>query len=326
MACGLSGSTQASSMAEIQQLSDNLHSLNIIEQAQTGSPSSSLADSPDHCDYNAEGDAAQSQWREFHSSMDEKARGHPYPEYLYRAHTFKGKCSDTFGSDLHLQLEYDAKEQMFMPIGDLVDTFTVEDLFRQLNLHLGKTCINSQSKRDGKQPFLSPLVSLSGDFRWTKQRICSVGRRTSKDQIPGLAIFETSMINPTGVHFSDSSVHISSKLRRWAGNADEYVCWSLIPREALIAFPPLPDLIEGFNGGEEAFLTKGFVESNYLGDFGRLPRLHISLSEYADITSKFVRKIVTHVSYLKAAKQLCIHMEGVLLNPYEWGYRVDTYI
>lgn len=86
-----------------------------------------------------------------------------------------------------------------MPIGDLVDTFTVEDLFRQLNLHLGKTCINSQSKRDGKQPFLSPLVSLSGDFRWTKQRICSVGRRTSKDQIPGLAIFETSMINPTGV-------------------------------------------------------------------------------------------------------------------------------
>lgn len=64
MTCDLAESTQASSMTEIQQLSDNLHSLQIAEEAQPESPPSSLADSPDPWDYNAEGEAAQSQWRE----------------------------------------------------------------------------------------------------------------------------------------------------------------------------------------------------------------------------------------------------------------------
>lgn len=274
--------------------------------------------------------------------MDEQARGHPYPEYLYRAHVhghpfprwqdvFEGEYSDTFGSDLHLWLESDSEVQMVMPIDDLVDTFTVEDLFWQLNLHLGKTCINSRSEPE----FLSPLVSLSGDFRWTTQRICSRGRETSKDQVPGLAIFKTSMINPTGVRvyrvedmlaFFDSrlpgsSVDISSQRREWADNAKEYVCWSLVPREALIAFSPLPDLIEGFHGGEEAFLMKGFVESNHLGDIRKLS-LHISLREYADRASGFVRSIITDIPSWEEAMQLCMHIKEVLLYPWTWGYRV----
>lgn len=336
-------------MAEMQQLNDNLLSLKIAEEAQTASPSSFLADSPDYWDYNAEGDGAQSQWREFHSFMDKKARTRPYPKYLYRAHVhghpfprlpdvFEGEYSDSFGSDLHLWCEDDAQMQLSMPIGDLTDTYTVEDLFWYLNLHLGKTCINLQPHSHGEQPFLSPLVSLSGDFLWTTQRICRVGRMMSKDsdQIPGLAIFKTSLINPSGVRvyrvddmlsflntrLTESSVHISSQRQGWAKNADEYVCWSLVPRDALAAFTPLAELIETLNGGDEAFLTKGFVDSNYLGDFRQLSRVHIYVEGYAERASRFIRNIIADVSSVEEAKQLCMHMEKVLLNPDIWGYRV----
>ncbi|EHK43249.1 uncharacterized protein TrAtP1_001541 [Trichoderma atroviride] len=352
MACNLSESKQLGSMAEMQQLNDNLLSLKIAEEAQTASPSSCLTDSPDHWDYNAEGDGAQSQWREFNSFMDKKARTRPYPKYLYRAHVhghpfprlpdvFEGEYSDSFGSDLHLWCEDDAQTQMFMPIGDLMDNYTVEDLFWHLNLHLGKTCINLQPNSHGEQPFLSPLVSLSGDFRWTAQRICRVGRMISKDrdQMPGLAIFKTSNINPSGVRvyrvedmlsflntrLAESSVHISSQRQGWAKNADEYVCWSLVPRDALAAFTPLAELIETSNGGDEAFLTKGFVDSNYLGDFRQLSRVHpvhISVEEYAERASRFMHNIIANVSSLEEAKQLCMDMERVLLNPDIWGYGV----
>lgn len=283
--------------------------------------------------------------------MDEQARKRPYPKYLYRAHVHghpfprwldvsEGEYSDCFGSDLHLWLEYDIEEQMCMPIGELIDVFAVEDLFYQLDLHLGKTGINLQPKRNGEQPFLSPLVSLSGDFRWTTQRICRVGRMTSKDQIPGLAIFKTALIDPSGVRvyrvedmlsfldnrLGNSSVHISKKLRRWADNADEYVCWSLVPREALVAFTLLPDLIERFNWGEEAFLTNGFVGSNYLSDFRQQPLVHRSLREYADRASEFVRNIINDVSSFEEAEQLCIHVGRELLNPDIWGYEVAKFI
>lgn len=278
--------------------------------------------------------------------MNKQAETHLYPKYLYRAHVHghphprmlddcKKFYSDNFGSDLHLWCEYDAESPIWVPIGDPMD-LTVEDFFCDLNLHLGKTSITLQPKDNSEQPFRSSLVSLSGDFCWTTQRICQVGRKTSEDQIPGLAIFKTSMINPTGVRiyrvndmleffdrrFVESSVHISPTLRRWARNADEYVCWSLVPREALVAFTPLPDLIESFNGGEGAFLTKGFVDSNYLRDFRDRPLVHVSLREYADRASRFVRSIITDVSSLEEAKQLCMHMEEELSNPSTWGYEV----
>lgn len=282
--------------------------------------------------------------------MDEQAKERPYPKYLYRAHVHghpyprmfddcNEPYSDNFGSDLHLWCEYDSETPISVPIDDPMD-LTVEDFFCDLNLHLDKTRINLKAKDDGEQPFLSSLVSLSGDFRWTAQRICRVGKDASKDQIPGLAIFKTALIDPSGVRvyrvkdmlsFLDrrlgkSSVHISEQLRGWAFNAKEYVCWSLVPREALVAFTPLPDLTERVNGGEEAFLTNGFVGSNYLGDFRQQPLVHRSLREYADRASEFVRNIINDVSSFEEAEQLCIHVGRELLNPDIWGYEVATFI
>ncbi|PON29412.1 hypothetical protein TGAM01_v201661 [Trichoderma gamsii] len=334
-------------MTEMQELSDKLHSvLKITEEAPTGSPSAYLADSVDRSDSDATEDRAQ--WREFDRFMDKQAKERPYPKYLYRAHVhghpfprlpdvFEGD-SDSFGSDYHLWCENNAVSPILVPIDDPMDISTVEDFFYELSLHLGKTSFNLPPRDDDEQPFRSSLVSLSGDFCWTTQRICRIGRITNKkkDQLPGLAIFKSSTIGSSGVRvwrvedmlsyldkrLGKNSVHISPDLRRWATNADEFVCWSLVPRDALVAFTPLPGLIKALDGRKKAFLTKEFVDSNYLGDFRRLPLVHISRREYADRASEFVRNIITNVSSLEEAKQLCMHMKEVLSNPYTWGYEV----
>ncbi|UKZ83887.1 hypothetical protein TrVFT333_011702 [Trichoderma virens FT-333] len=274
----VSASKQPDSTIEMQQLSDAFCSvLNIAEEAQSGSSSSNLTDLTDHSDENVARNKAQ--WKDFFTFMGEKAKNSEYPKYLFRAHNHghpfprflddgTGQYSDSFGSDLHLWVEYDAQSPICVPIGDLTEFYTVEDFFSELRFHLEKTQINGQEERAGEKPTLSSIVSLSGDFQWTAQRICSVGRRATKDQRPGLAVFETSLIDPSMVRvwrvmdmllFLDTtmllkrSVNIPLNLRRWAGNADEYVCWSFVPREALITFIPLPKLTEAPNYGGKAF-------------------------------------------------------------------------
>lgn len=281
--------------------------------------------------------------------MDKQAEERPYPKYLYRAHVhghpyprllddFSGEYTNSFGSDFHLWSEYDAQSQIFVPILDPMEPWTFDGIFSELELHLGKTRDNHQSERDGKEPSLSTLVSLSSDFRWTAQRICQVGRKIRKDQdqIPGLAIFKTSKIDPSVVQIwrvadmisilDQIFLKISSEHRYWVANAGEFVCLLFVPREALIAFTPLPQLTEAFNGDEEGFLTKRFVGSKHLGEFGRRPFVHISLKEYEDRASNFVRNIITNAYFFEEAKQLAMRMGGLLLNPYEWGYEVPGFI
>lgn len=286
--------------------------------------------------------------------MDKKAEQRPYPKYLYRAHVhghpyprllddFSGEYTNSFGSDFHLWSEYDARSQIFVPMSDPIEIWSVDGIFSELELHLKKTNVNNQPEHDGEGLFLSNLVSLSGDFRWAAHRICEVGRKIDQDQdqdqIPGLAIFESSKIDPSVVRvwrvadmitFLDtklvnSSVKISPELRSWVANAEEFVCWLFVPREALIAFTPLPQLAEAFNGEEEGFLTKNFVNSKHLGEFSRRPLVHLSLGEYADRASNFVRNIITNAYFFEEAKQLAMRMEGLLLNPYEWGYDVPGF-
>jgi hypothetical protein len=93
----------------------------------------------------------------------------------------------------------------------------------------------------------------------------------------------------------------------------------------LIAFTPLPELIETFNDGEKTFLTKRFVGSDYLGNFRQRPLEHLSLRQYADRASNLVRNIITDVSSLEEAKQLVMYLAEELLNPRLWGYEVATF-
>lgn len=110
----------------------------------------------------------------------------------------------------------------------------MDDVFRELSQHLELTQINQERKINGEEPFLSSFVSLSGHFRWTAQRACKIGKTASEDQLPGLAIFDTSAIEAGGVRIwrvgdmldffdtfkAESSVFISPNLRCWAANAD----------------------------------------------------------------------------------------------------------
>jgi hypothetical protein len=108
------------------------------------------------------------------------------------------------------------------------------------------------------------------------QRTCRIGREASERfQIPGLAIFETSVVQSGGVHvwrvqdmldfFENStarqSVNILLHLRHWATNADEYVCWAFVPREALVSFTPLHQLTQEFESGDGVFLRTEFARS-----------------------------------------------------------------
>lgn len=270
----------------------------------------------------------------------------PYPKNLYRAHNhgysvprFVDECAgeycDSFGSDRHLAWEYEAGSEIVTAY-DRTEVFTVEDVFRDLSQHLNLTQINRQREIDNKEPFLSPFVSLSGNFRWTAQRACKIGKTASGNQLPGLAIFETSMVKDGGSHiwrvrdmleFLDNSratisVVIPPRLRQWATNADEYICWDLVPREALLAFVPLPELTQEIDG-DEAFLRKDFVDSTYLSDFMGRPLERLSLEEYAGRVSIFMFTIASNRFPWTEVSRLDTNMlRSCLLNPRNWGYDV----
>jgi hypothetical protein len=151
---------------------------------------------------------------------------------------------------------------------DPTEHHTLEDIFSDLSQHLNKTQINLQRQDSGEGRCLSWFVSLSGDFAWTTQKTCKDGKVARANQIPSLALFDTSVIKSSGVHiwrvedmlaFFDnsrvkSSVTISSNLRCWATNANEYVCWSLVPQDALVAFIRLPKLTQQHDASGKAFL------------------------------------------------------------------------
>ena len=81
--------------------------------------------------------------------------------------------------------------------------------------------------------------------------------------------------------YPDNSDGISSTIRRWATNADDYICWDLIPSEAFIAFVPYRAL------ATNTFLTQEFIKSIYLSDIRRISLEAISLKsiqiEYQDL-------------------------------------------
>ena len=282
--------------------------------------------------------------------MKLRAQERPYPTYLYRAHVhghpfprFEDDCSgqyaDTFGSDHHLWVEFDARSEIPMPTSEATEHWTVHDVLEELREHLNKTQNNLQRQMSGEEPYWSRLVSLSGDFRWTTQRICKTGRLATEGlQIPGLAIFETSVVKRE-VHiwrvqdmfdFLDSrtkgTVIFSRDLRRWVANADEYVCWALVPKEALISFIPLPNLTQQFGSGDEIFLRKDFVFSTYLSDFHRQPLEKLSFAEYIRRLSGFMSEVIGNISSWTKIEELDVGALGYpFLNPSQWGYDVAAF-
>lgn len=128
---------------------------------------------------------------------------------------------------------------------------------------------------------MSPLISLSGSFHWAVQTTCIKGQTAEEGQDAGLAMFDTSEIKASGVPlwcvrdlltFFDSnrkfdSSRIDCCARKWAINSDEYLCWDLVPRTALIKFLPYERLIFRSEYPDDYFLRPEFITSISLGDF-----------------------------------------------------------
>ncbi|KAH9905933.1 hypothetical protein F4778DRAFT_779323 [Xylariomycetidae sp. FL2044] len=286
-------------------------------------------------------------WQEFFKYMKGQADERPYPEHLYRSHVhghpfqrrldeWSGTYIDSFGSDSHLWLEDDTESQIDSAVP--LDHIEIVDLFRILAAHLNKTQLHKQQEQEGEDIFLSSLVSLSGDFRWTMQRTCKVGRSTTTaDQSPGLAIFDTAMIKLNDNHIwrvgdmikfldsraSDIPITIDRTLRRWATNSDEYVCWDLIPLEALVSFTPLSVLAPI---SPQGFLTWKFVGSNFLGDFRNWHPEDLSLEQYAQRLCVFLGSIFENFAH--DANLHDANFEKLIYSfrdPLDWGYNVPCF-
>jgi len=150
---------------------------------------------------------------------------------------------------MHIFIEAEGPGEIPVTMSEPSETCgTVEGLVEEVACHLKKTQINSNRFQKGEEFYFSQMVSLSGDLLWTTHTACQRGQMASEDQVAGLAIFQTSKIRESGVQiwrvkdllkFFDSypkfrSSQIDSFARTWAENADEYLCWDLVPKEALI--------------------------------------------------------------------------------------------
>lgn len=104
-----------------------------------------------------------------------------------------GYLCDSFGSDQHILQEADSGNELLVATSTSNECLLVEELVQEVDFHLRKTQINANRKR-GEEQHSSPMVSLSADLLWTTHTTCQRGQMATKDQLAGLAIFQTSMI------------------------------------------------------------------------------------------------------------------------------------
>ncbi|KAF2749460.1 hypothetical protein M011DRAFT_308815 [Sporormia fimetaria CBS 119925] len=198
----------------------------------------------------------EDEWAQFYSYKLGRASKNLYPPVLYRAQVHRsgsiidgdGAYVDSFGSEKYQLREYLAGPRKSVPTVRPDELHRPKDLVEVLARHLRKT----------QEKFSSPLVSLSGDFVWTTHTACARPRQV-ENRCVSLAVFDVSRIQQHHgqisrvedllAYFDDhpryqSCETIGECARKWAANADEYVCWDFIPREALLKSIPLARLIE----------------------------------------------------------------------------------
>ena len=111
-------------------------------------------------------------------------------------------------------------------------------------------------------------------------------------------------------------------MRTWAGNADEYLCWDLVPKEALINFVPVKHLAQRGDEPEDVFLRLVLLTSKTLGVFRRLayPLEKLTVDRYQNRISSFMMGIMDHVAYDVDADAFVNTMVECFRDPSQWGY------
>ena len=280
--------------------------------------------------------------------MDTRAQELPYPPHLYRAHTYgypiprfrdnmTEEFCDSFGSDMHTRFEEEVQSEIFGSISTPQDSLcTIGDLVKEIARHLRKTQINADQIRKGQDAWLSDMVSLSGDLLWTTHTVCQKGEMANKDQVAGLAIFETLKIKEVGVllwrvkdllDFFDSSPRfqssrIDSFARTWAKNADEYLCWDFVPKEALLNFVPFENLAQREDETEDKLLRSVFLSSKNLRAYRKdvYPLETQTVDQYRNRISSFMMGVMDHVDCHVNADSFVNTMVGCFRDSSQWGY------
>ena len=146
---------------------------------------------------------------------------------------------------------------------DICDT--VSDLVDEVGKHLEKTQINKQRAARDEELHLSPLISSSGSFYWITHTTCLKGKTAIEGQEAGLAIFDDQSKRCASMAFDSS--RIDHWERKWAMNSDEYLCWDLVPKSALVKFLPYERLVYRSDYPDDYFLRSEFIGAASLGDF-----------------------------------------------------------
>ncbi|KAE8130757.1 hypothetical protein BDV38DRAFT_48213 [Aspergillus pseudotamarii] len=289
-------------------------------------------------------------WRELESFMDMKQRQKPYPKILFRAHMhgelfprfiddFTENYCDTFGSDLHLYQEWEEFCELRVSVYDLEDELpTIQDLSGEISQHLQKTQINKGRTPLDTNYYISPFLSLSADFRWTLHRSFEKHQIATDSQQSGLAIFDTSKMHEIKVRvwrvsdlllFLDSKPRfkgsiISELSRKWAHNADEYLCLDFIPKEALLNFVPCNQMVNTEQEPYKMFLRPFFRESKNLAHFKTFGMEKLSVDDYHHLLSSFLESLLDHVSPSINGEPLVDHLIDQLADYRQWGYDLAT--
>ncbi|KAH6959638.1 hypothetical protein BKA56DRAFT_624187 [Ilyonectria sp. MPI-CAGE-AT-0026] len=109
-------------------------------------------------------------------------------------------------------------------------------------------------------------------------------------------------------------------------NADEYICWEFVPRDALVAFVSVSNLTQQLDDNRKAFLRKEFVSADNLAHMRLRGRERISLEEYTERASRFLLRIFSNLSSWDDVKRLDVNIiANCVLNPFDWGYELMVF-
>jgi hypothetical protein len=246
---------------------------------------------------------------------------------------------DTFGADLHLYEEWHSHTEFRVPTCDPQQLLgTIRNLSGELSNHLQKTQINKGRKHTDKMYFFSPFSSLSGDFRWALHKAFQKHRNATESQQSGLAIFDTLKLLKMNVQlwrvsdlldFLDSKPRFNGTVignlsRSWASNAEEYLCSSFIPKEALVTFVPCSQITDTRERLQKIFLQPSFRESTSLAVFKSSRQNPLSTDEYLLRVSHFLEDLLDHVLPPTDGDSLVEYLVDQLADYSQWGYDMTT--
>ncbi|KAJ6020209.1 hypothetical protein N7499_003509 [Penicillium canescens] len=232
--------------------------------------------------------------------------------------------------------EWQGESEIIAPIMGMEESLsTMAGLAEEVGRHLLKTQINrGKTTMDGSY-YLSRFASLSGDMRWTLHTSFRKHSRQSAGQESGMAIFDTAILMECGAQVfrvSDLLLFLGKQPRYggsaitelakvWATNADEYICWDVIPKQALVNFISCDTMTDGL-APERMFLRSEFRETQSLALFKQKDRVLLSPDDYVCRISLFLCDIMREISPTTKGVHLIEHLFATLHDPYPWGYHV----